>query len=1326
MTAPTISQAGTNNSTTSGSSLTVSVTASVGDFLVLIAASDNSQTTPTAGGPSMSTTVTDAVGNTWTNRSLINRDPGAANAGATLGIWTCSVKYALSAQNITLSFSPNTPAKAAIVWKLVPASGESIVIAQADATGSGVSAGVAVSRTTGASVPAGDISFGGCAIEGNIALTADTDTSGGVAWSSAYEATANTGTDTSSMKVSSQYKIPTSSVSQIYNVSWTGNHDGAVAYLVLRTCPTRTAALAGAGTLAAAATKITPPYERTAALSGAGANAATVPRFIRGRTAALVGHGGRRNQVSSPDMSGAATGTPGTYPTGWESGAIDTRTIVGYGTLANGESYIDIRWQHTNPGGTNITRSLYFCDVYGDNVPAPAKAGETWSYGITVSLVAGSLNNVYEIFAYLAENDDLANWLAEGGYAPFGDWAAPELTSTPVRKTGTRTLTHASTDNVTLALAIAIDPNRGIDLTFRITSPQLVQGVNEGGLILGSNGNNYVLAPQATKIANRTAALAGAGTVAAQIVVTRVCSAALAGAGTVVADGGAVRGLTSALVGGASSLQVGGATRPRSAALAGAGGRYSYPRGASIAGAVAGIPGTAPSNWLIYYSGNGLSREIVGFGVDDGGNNYVDARWFGTISAGPVTRDVWFETNTAFEAPCVVGDDITFGLSLALVGGDFTGISSVTMRTSGFTSTTTYEVSESADLRSSLDGELRRFGQSYTCAHASVTKSRGQLRLSFANGAAVDVTLRIATPVVERMGVLLAPIHVAAVRSLYVAALKLSPGSAALSGAGTLAADPTKILGSTDWERDAAFGGAATVVSVGARFNNNSAALSGAGALAVAVTLTRSAVLSGAGTAAAVATRTNNQTAALTGAGAIAAASGVTRVLSASLLGAASSLQVGGATRPRQAALTGAGALTAPRVLLGGRTAALAGAAILTAPATRTANCTVENAGAGLLAASATPLRPAASVLAGAGTLAVAIIVTREAALAGAGALAAVAIKSGLAERSAILAASGSLAAVQAVQAVRSSSLLGAASSLQVGGASRPRAAVLAATGTLVAPTILNAQRSAILAGAGSLAAVPIRQGNAAAALDGSGAITVPPVLLAQRAATLAATTSLASIGRRFSDRTAILAAAAALAAPIAIERVLTASLLGAASNLQVGGAVRPRQADFHAAATLEALPQKLAERSALNTGAGALTATPDKLTGYLVYPTSDASDGAWLDQNDGTDLFAAVDEASPSDADYIKSPSPPADNECELAFSISEQFEAPVLIRYRAARDGDTTTLTVKIVEGTTVRATRSHELSDTFEDYEQVLTPAEIAAITDWTDVRVRLAAS
>jgi hypothetical protein len=224
----TITDAGNGTDTASSASLSTgaTITASVGDWLVALIAADNAE----ASGGSSLTSVTDSAGNTYTQRANVTQDPGVANAGTTLGIFTAPVTSALSSGAVTANFSPNTASKGIQVYRVQPGGGEAVQFVAADAVGS-----VGLTSTHSAatvSVTNGDTIFGGAAIETNLAITGDSDTTNGN-WSSIITMVANTGTGNSSQSCSSQFKTVNATGNQDWAATTAGNVDSARSYLVI-------------------------------------------------------------------------------------------------------------------------------------------------------------------------------------------------------------------------------------------------------------------------------------------------------------------------------------------------------------------------------------------------------------------------------------------------------------------------------------------------------------------------------------------------------------------------------------------------------------------------------------------------------------------------------------------------------------------------------------------------------------------------------------------------------------------------------------------------------------------------------------------------------------------------------------------------------------------------------------------------------------------------------------------------------------------------------------------------------------------------------------
>ncbi|RUP36253.1 MAG: hypothetical protein EKK60_15500 [Gordonia sp. (in: high G+C Gram-positive bacteria)] len=205
--AATVTNVGTNSSTSSSSTITLgSVTASVGDWLVVFVAANNAG----AGGATAATqSASDGAGNTYTLRgSVLVRDPGNANDGCEFARFTCEVTSALSGGTITVNFSPNVTSKAILAYRVQPGAGETIAysLASTGATGRSTTQGSGAAGTD-----ANEYAFAGNAIETNTTVTGDSDTLDG-SWSTMVTAVANTGSDLTSMTVTGQWKGPGTSL----------------------------------------------------------------------------------------------------------------------------------------------------------------------------------------------------------------------------------------------------------------------------------------------------------------------------------------------------------------------------------------------------------------------------------------------------------------------------------------------------------------------------------------------------------------------------------------------------------------------------------------------------------------------------------------------------------------------------------------------------------------------------------------------------------------------------------------------------------------------------------------------------------------------------------------------------------------------------------------------------------------------------------------------------------------------------------------------------------------------------------------------------------
>lgn len=443
-----------------------------------------------------------------------------------------------------------------------------------------------------------------------------------------------------------------------------------------------------------------------------------------------------------------------------------------------------------------------------------------------------------------------------------------------------------------------------------------------------------------------------------------------------------------------------------------------------------------------------------------------------------------------------------------------------------------------------------------------------------------------------------------------------------------------------------------------------SAALSGAASLSVSASAARarSSALSASASLASAATRTRQRSVALAGAALQSAAAGATRPASAALAVAGSSLSVAGGVRTRQAALAAAASLAAVRAGLFRRAAPLAAAASLTAQTKRTRARTAALAASAALSAVQHVTRPRSAALAAAGTASVAATRTRA--------------------RAAALAAAAAQAATAGATRPRAATMTGAAALAAAADRARHRSAAMGAAAGLAASAGATRRRSALLAVAGS-------------SLGVAGATRAKTAALAAAATQTTNATKL-GIG--------LASASLAAAGSIAAQQFTT----------------RPRQVALSASGQVSAIAGGIRPRAAALAGAGAAAADAINLLPAVYRPSGSVANG-WTTQAGGTDIHLAVDDPVRDDADYMRSPVLPAGEQARLQFSMQTPADPAVGIRWAAWSVGGVD-VTVRLYEGATQRAAWTRSMQAGAQEYVEQLTPAEFAAIGDWSQVELR----
>lgn len=171
-------------------------------------------------------------------------------------------------------------------------------------------------------------------------------------------------------------------------------------------------------------------------------------------------------------------------------------------------------------------------------------------------------------------------------------------------------------------------------------------------------------------------------------------------------------------------------------------------RNNTMVGAVAGSPGTLPTNWS--WTGGGLTATVLGIGTESG-INYIDIQFSGTASA--TSAGLRFEQTTQIAAAS--GQAWNGSLYVRSIAGTNSNISTLKINLIGRTSggAATSDNLQGVNFLSSLVASniaLNRQNMTGTLADATSAFLQPQLIFALTNGTAVDITLRIGLPQLEQ------------------------------------------------------------------------------------------------------------------------------------------------------------------------------------------------------------------------------------------------------------------------------------------------------------------------------------------------------------------------------------------------------------------------------------------------------------------------------------------------------------------------------------------------------------------------------------------------
>ncbi len=191
-------------------------------------------------------------------------------------------------------------------------------------------------------------------------------------------------------------------------------------------------------------------------------------------------------------------------------------------------------------------------------------------------------------------------------------------------------------------------------------------------------------------------------------------------------------------------------------------GAVNYLRNSSCAGAVTGTPGTLPTNWA-YDSLSGLSSQVVATGTDAGtGLPYVDLRLFGTSSGTFVVMQL--EGSTVIDAN--TGQTWTGSYYAKVVAGSQSGVTfNVGIRENDASGTGLINDNDTASPLQPSTAALSIGRKVITATLGQATTRYVCLLFSahFSSGVAIDVTVRLAGPMLAGGNAQEAPIATSSV-----------------------------------------------------------------------------------------------------------------------------------------------------------------------------------------------------------------------------------------------------------------------------------------------------------------------------------------------------------------------------------------------------------------------------------------------------------------------------------------------------------------------------------------------------------------------------------
>jgi hypothetical protein len=162
-------------------------------------------------------------------------------------------------------------------------------------------------------------------------------------------------------------------------------------------------------------------------------------------------------------------------------------------------------------------------------------------------------------------------------------------------------------------------------------------------------------------------------------------------------------------------------------------------------GAVAGTPGTLPTNSYVYTAPSGTTSQVISVGTENG-ITYFDVRFYGVSSQ---NGELSWAPQTGTNTPITGGQVVSASAYLKVVSGTFANITNLNVRILDYNGASYLAESSTAVSASSLQSStLRRYSHTRTTG-ASANGVVFSITLNKTSAGPVDITLRIGMPQIE-------------------------------------------------------------------------------------------------------------------------------------------------------------------------------------------------------------------------------------------------------------------------------------------------------------------------------------------------------------------------------------------------------------------------------------------------------------------------------------------------------------------------------------------------------------------------------------------------